>query len=344
VGHDAVAWFLHDLIADDVTAESHRMRWIKFVPTVFRKQHLPSGKRDLPSALQFGCGVLASLLLATTAAAGERRGLTAKVQPAEAQGGNPPSYEVFGRRYRVRTSSDGYRERGVASWYGRPFHGRPTSSGEMYDMNEMTAAHTSLPLPTWVEVTNLANGKRIVVKVNDRGPFVDDRLIDLSYAAATALDLVNSGTGRVEIRALSEPPANVATVRRSDRGRPGVASGEPVKVAATVKSTPSPPQAQGPPRKPATAPSQPVTAPPTLAHDRLFAQAGKFTKRADAVALVDSLKAQGYVNAFVVTEDGRRKSTHRVRVGPLVDAQAVERMSDELRDLGARRSRSVVMP
>lgn len=265
--------------------------------------------------------------------------------PARSDRGNPPFYDVLGKRYHVLPTSAGYVERGVASWYGRDFHGLATSSGEQYDMHAMTAAHTRLPLPTWVEVTNLVNGKRVVVKVNDRGPFVDDRLIDLSYAAATALDLVNSGTGQVEIRALSAPPANAATVRRSDRGRPGIASGEPVKVAAKVESTPSPPQAQGPPRRPATAPSQPVTAPPAVAQDeRLFAQAGKFTKRAEAVALVDSLKSQGYVNAFVVTEDGRRKSTHRVRVGPLVDAQAVERMSDELRDLGARRSRSVVMP
>jgi rare lipoprotein A len=290
-------------------------------------------------AAAIACGTLLSLLLIATAHA-ERRA-PAKVRPAEAEGGNPQSYEVFGKRYRVRASSEGYRERGVASWYGRPFHGRPTSSGETYDMNEMTAAHTSLPLPTWVEVTNLANGKRIVVKVNDRGPFVDDRLIDLSYAAATALDLVNSGTGQVEIRALSAPPADAATVRRSDRGGPGIATGEPVKVAATVE-----PPRPAPPPKPASARTQSAAVPlPTAAPaERLFAQAGKFTRRADAVALVESLRAQGYVNAFVVTEDGRRKSTHRVRVGPLVDASAAERMSDELRDLGARRSRSVVMP
>src|SRR5437868_1957156 len=87
--------------------------------------------------------------------------------PPDSRGNNDPAfYEVLGKRYQVRTSSDGYRERGIASWYGRPFHGRPTSSGETYDMNEMTAAHTTLPLPTWVEVTNLSNGKRIVVKVN----------------------------------------------------------------------------------------------------------------------------------------------------------------------------------
>src|SRR6202008_1408587 len=96
---------------------------------------------------------------------------------------------------------------GVASWYGRPFHGRPTSSGEMYDMHEMTAAHTTVPLPTWVEVTNLSNGKRIVVKVNDRGPFVAARVIDLPYAPASALAIGRSGRARVEIHAVPEPAA-----------------------------------------------------------------------------------------------------------------------------------------
>ena len=115
---------------------------------------------------------------------------------ARAEGGNPRSYDEFGKRYYVLASSAGYRERGVASWYGHPFHGRQTSSGERYDMNEMTAAHTTLPLPTWVEVTNLDNGKRIIVKVNDRGPFVDKRLIDLSRAAASALDIVRAGTAQ----------------------------------------------------------------------------------------------------------------------------------------------------
>jgi len=119
--------------------------------------------------------------------------------------GNPPFYDVLGRRYYVLPTSDGYRARGVASWYGRDFHGLSTSSGETYNMNAMTAAHTTLPIPTWVEVTNLENGKHVVVKVNDRGPFVDNRLIDLSYAAALKLDMVQSGTARVEVRALAPP-------------------------------------------------------------------------------------------------------------------------------------------
>jgi rare lipoprotein A len=119
--------------------------------------------------------------------------------------GNPPFYTVLGKRYHVLPTSAGYVQRGVASWYGPDFHGLSTSSGETYDMHAMTAAHTTLPLPTWVEVTNLVNGKRVVVKVNDRGPFVDNRLIDLSFAAATALDMVRSGTVRVEVRAVAPP-------------------------------------------------------------------------------------------------------------------------------------------
>jgi len=106
---------------------------------------------------------------------------------------DPSTYDVLGRRYYVLPTSDGYRARGVASWYGRDFHGLSTSSGETYNMNAMTAAHTTLPIPTWVEVTNLENGKHVVVKVNDRGPFVDNRLIDLSYAAALELDMVQYG-------------------------------------------------------------------------------------------------------------------------------------------------------
>ncbi len=116
--------------------------------------------------------------------------------------GNPPSYEVFNRRYYVMQDSAGYVERGIASWYGTKFHGRRTSSGEPYDMFAMTAAHKTLPLPTYAEVTNLDNDRSIIVKINDRGPFVGDRLIDLSYAAATRLGIKQAGTGRVEVRAI----------------------------------------------------------------------------------------------------------------------------------------------
>ena len=115
--------------------------------------------------------------------------------------GNDP-YRVFGKTYVPLSTAKGYEQRGIASWYGKKFHGKRTSNGETYDMYEMTAAHKTLPLPSYVSVTNLDNKKTIIVRVNDRGPFVGDRIIDLSYAAATKLDLVRPGTGPVLVRAI----------------------------------------------------------------------------------------------------------------------------------------------
>lgn len=120
--------------------------------------------------------------------------------------GNPESYVVKGKRYFTRSSAKGFRQRGIASWYGTQFHSRLTSSGEKYNMLAMTAAHKTLPLPTFVRVTNLKNGKSVIVKVNDRGPFKKGRIIDLSYAAAKKLDMTKTGTAPVEIVAL--PPFN----------------------------------------------------------------------------------------------------------------------------------------
>ncbi len=122
--------------------------------------------------------------------------------------GNPASYEVFGKRYYVLDSNAGFKQKGDASWYGSKFHGRRASSGETYNMYAMTAAHKTLPLPTYVEVTNLKNGRKAIVKVNDRGPFHDGRIIDLSYAAATKLGVVASGTAPVEIRAIRNGASN----------------------------------------------------------------------------------------------------------------------------------------
>lgn len=116
--------------------------------------------------------------------------------------GNPESYTVLGRTYRVLDSADGFSERGIASWYGNKFHGKRTSSGEPYDMYEMTAAHKTLPIPVHVKVTNLDNGKTVIVRVNDRGPFKEGRIIDLSYAAAHKIGMTGTGTARVEIHAL----------------------------------------------------------------------------------------------------------------------------------------------
>lgn len=134
-----------------------------------------------------------------------------RTEPRSARG-NPPFYTVLGKRYFVMPDAAGYVERGIASWYGPGFHDGVTSNGEKYDMHAMTAAHKTLPLPTYVQVTNLRNGKSVVVRVNDRGPFKDGRIIDLSRAAAAKLDMLRDGTTFVEVRALTSldtptPPA-----------------------------------------------------------------------------------------------------------------------------------------
>jgi rare lipoprotein A len=229
-------------------------------------------------------------------------------QPKRSDRGNPPFYDVLGKRYHVLQTSSGYTARGIASWYGRDFHGLATSSGETYDMHAMTAAHTTLPLPTWVEVTNLANGKRVVVKINDRGPFVDNRLIDLSYAAATALDMVRTGTARVEVRAIS---------------RPSLSQG-----SATVAAAAVPP---------------PIAAAPLATEAELmFVQVGAFSQADNAERLVARLRASGFANPTVVTEPEGRRMLHRVRLGPIRDAGEFDELSARLHAIGVPGSRLVV--
>ncbi|HTC51654.1 MAG TPA: septal ring lytic transglycosylase RlpA family protein [Steroidobacteraceae bacterium] len=135
--------------------------------------------------------------------------------------GNPPFYDVLGRRYTVLPSATGYVERGVASWYGPGFHGVSTSVGEPYDMYAMTAAHKTLPLPCYARVTNLLNGRTVVVRINDRGPFVANRIIDLSYTAAAKLDMLRAGTAMVEVRVVTpDDPQSQALTRANESPPP----------------------------------------------------------------------------------------------------------------------------
>ena len=136
-------------------------------------------------------------------------------------GANKP-YTVLGKRYYPLKTAKGYVETGIASWYGKKFHGRQTSSGERYDMWKMTAAHTTLPIPTWVRVTSLEHGGSVIVKVNDRGPFLHNRVIDLSYAAAQKLGIAGKGTGRVRVSAIDPTTARILLqgIRNRPPGRP----------------------------------------------------------------------------------------------------------------------------
>lgn len=154
-----------------------------------------------------------------------------KVEPLS-RGGNKSNYRVLGKNYSVLASSDGYRERGGASWYGNKFHGHLTSNGDTYDMYQMTAAHKSLPIPTYAKVTNLANGRQVIVRVNDRGPFHQGRIIDLSYAAASRLDMLSNGTARVEVEAINPITWNASKVVASSAPPQTVAAGKYLQVGA----------------------------------------------------------------------------------------------------------------
>jgi rare lipoprotein A len=158
-----------------------------------------------------------------------------RVEP-KSRSGNPPFYDVQGKRYFVFSSAADYVERGVASWYGPGFHKERTSMGEPYDMYGMTAAHKTLPLPAYARVTNLQNGRSVVVRINDRGPFVGNRIIDLSYSAASRLDMLRNGTAMVEVRTL-DPAASASAAAPVTPA--GAATGTPLFVQAGAFADPA---------------------------------------------------------------------------------------------------------
>jgi rare lipoprotein A len=230
--------------------------------------------------------------------------------------GNPPFYDVFGKRYYVLSSSTAYVERGVASWYGPGFHKIRTSTGEPYDMYGMTAAHKTLPLPAYVRVTNLQNGRSVVVRVNDRGPFVDNRIIDLSYTAAAKLDMLRNGTAMVEVRAVDPTvPAADSTVFAS------MSVGSLISTAGAAETAPLPPPATAP------APSHDAT---------LFVQAGAFADPANAERLAARLRGGGYGNVFVRDDWIAGRKMYRVRIGPVPDVPEYDRIVDALARAGVR--------
>jgi rare lipoprotein A len=276
--------------------------------------------------------------------------------------GNPKSYVVFGKRYYTKASADGHVERGLASWYGKKFHGRKTSSGERYDMHAMTAAHKSLPLPTYVQVTNLKNGRSAVVRVNDRGPFHGRRVIDLSYAAARKLDIVRAGTAMVEVRAIDprkpdgrddadnlflagEPDAAgkagaKATAAAAKAKRAAQPREEPAIQIASV--SPRPKASAQPKAKPAD-PPRPVVAAAAPAEkassaSAVYLQVGAFGSRTNAEQLRRQLVDQLAENVLVRAADGSKAPLYRVHVGPLDSRGKANDVSEKLASLGLTRS------
>jgi len=170
--------------------------------------------------------------------------------------GTARPYNVMGRSYTPMTELTPYRARGMATWYGRRYHGQRTSSGEVYDMYAMTAAHTTLPIPSYARVTNVGNGRSVVVRINDRGPFIDERLIDLSYVAAHKLDLLRAGSGMVEVETIvtwdapriAKPqprPAPAAEVIAAPPAEVGVIASAPATAATSESPTASTPVTTG---------------------------------------------------------------------------------------------------
>jgi rare lipoprotein A len=243
--------------------------------------------------------------------------------------GNPPFYVVAGHRYVVLPSASGYIERGVASWYGPQFHGLRTTTGEPYDMFAMTAAHKTLPLPCYARVTNLSNGRSVVVRINDRGPFVANRIVDLSYSAAARLDMIRNGTAFVQVEVLT-PAAPTLTVSMpvntpaAQAASVGVSSVPPVSLAPVTSATADTTTASHPP------PGPPVTAAPT---GSFYIQVGAYSRPENASAAVRKLRAAGVENVLTLAPDARQ-ALQRVRVGPIASVQQFDATIERLSALG----------
>jgi rare lipoprotein A len=299
-------------------------------PAPVPAQRPPAAARDIPDALP-------------------------RYEPRSAYG-NPPFYDVFGKRYFVLSSSADYIERGVASWYGPGFHKIRTSTGEIYDMYGMTAAHKTLPLPAYVRVTNLQNGRSVVVRVNDRGPFVGNRIIDLSYTAAAKLDMLRDGTAMVEVRTVGPTspagdvaavaPISVAAAATPGVGASGVGAsgaGTPVAsvpaagvvaagVAAGVPAAGTPAAPVIPSGPPVILPA-PVTSAPAAA---LYVQAGAFADPSNAQRLAARLRGGGYGTVFIRDDTIAGRTLYRVRIGPVPDVSEFDRIVAALEHAGVR--------
>jgi rare lipoprotein A len=250
---------------------------------------------------------------------------TPRPEPLSASGNRP--YTVMGQTYYPVSTASGYRERGSASWYGKMFHGRRTSSGEPYDMYAMTAAHRTLPLPCYVRVTNLANGRSVVVRVNDRGPFLHGRVIDLSYAAAARLDMVASGTATVEVVALTpwEQPA-----------APAVKQAKKEKKEKPEKTS----IAKGKKKHGGLSPVAEARAAPAEQTSQWYVQVGAFAQHTNALELKQRLQSRGLGEARIAPDPDTVEATanpnalFRVQLGPLASRALAEQLSLQLTQHG----------
>ncbi|WP_266170571.1 septal ring lytic transglycosylase RlpA family protein [Dyella subtropica] len=224
-----------------------------------------------------------------------------KVEPRALYGNKSP-YSVLGQTYRVLPNPNGYVERGIASFYGNKFHGYKTSSLEEYDMYQFSAAHKTLPLPSYARVTNLDNGKSVIVRINDRGPFHENRLIDLSFAAAVKIGVWPKGTGLVEVRAITP--------------------GEPLQ---DLPPPPAPPS---------------VTA--GASRPGIYLQVGAFADNTNAERVAQQLRSANFAPVQVVDAQINGRNVRRVRVGPLADVDRADEVTARIENMGLPRPQVAV--
>ena len=234
-----------------------------------------------------------------------------KVEPRALYGNKSP-YSVLGQTYTVLPNANGYVERGIASFYGNKFHGYKTSSLEEYDMYQFSAAHKTLPLPSYARVTNLENGRSVVVRINDRGPFHENRLIDLSYAAAVKIGVYPKGTGLVEVRAITP--------------------GEP------LQDLPPPPPAPPPPIASASSTAGGAVA----SRPGIYLQVGAFSDNANAERVAQKLRSANFAPVQVVDAQINGRSVRRVRVGPIADVDSADDVTARIEDMGLPRPQVAV--
>ena len=265
-----------------------------------------------------------------------------KLEPIHRGASRP--YTVMGRAYMPMTALARYKARGTATWYGRRYHGKKTSSGEIYDMYAMTAAHTTLPIPSYARVTNLANGKSVVVRINDRGPFIGDRVIDLSYTAAYKLGLLANGSAMVEVESIlpGDPAPAKVTVAATPAASPPrdavpqVAATKPVPIqAAAAETAPIAVPLPAPEAQPqAPAPAAPQVEPRTA--NGVYVQFGAFRLRENAESYLARLKQQlGWLAARLHVLP--RNGLYRVHAGPYTSQAEARHIAERIGDsLGPR--------
>lgn len=230
-------------------------------------------------------------------------------------------YTVLGKTYYPKTTSNGYKEVGIASWYGTKFHGQPTANGEKYDLYGMTAAHKTLPLPSYVKVTNLENGRSVILRVNDRGPFHSNRIIDLSFAAAKKLGYADSGTAKVRVEGIDPQQWE-----KSQKAA-AVAKAKP-QTSLTVTTTPATKETVTEYHPPA---NQHATADSNHLAKGIYLQVGAFSNPDAAELLKQRLVKVTSTPVFISSISQGEQLLYRVRLGPLPNQQEMSKTQDAIR-------------